>query len=117
MKYKILLLIAVCFLCFVFIIYRFFYCLQCLPEGDLINQFESPDKKHTINIYKVGGGATVAFSIRGELEYNEKDRKNKTIYWEYKNYNAELEWLDNETVKINNHELNIFNDTYDFRRD
>ena len=83
-----------------------------LPEGELSATYDSPSAKYAVNIYLCGGGATVDFSIRGELVEGE-GRKN--IYWNYHEQEAVVEWLDEETVSINGRVLNVLEDVYDYR--
>lgn len=87
-----------------------------LPQGEFLNSYESPDSNFTINIYLDGGGATTDFAIRGELVDNHNNNK-KNIYWGYHEQEADVDWIDEETVIINGRELNIFKDSYDFRRE
>ncbi len=35
--------------------------------------------------------------------------------WQYREKDAIIEWIDNDTVKINNVTLNLPDDTYDWR--
>lgn len=88
--------------------------MEGLPEGDLIDEISSDSGKYTINIYLCSGNATTDFSIRGELEDTESNEK-RNIYWEYHCEEAEVEWIDDVTVVINGHELNVLEDTYDWR--
>jgi len=87
-----------------------------LPEGKFLSTHDSPTNEYTVNIYLVDGGATVAYAIRGELVNNE-DGSKKNIYWKYREHRAHVVWIDEETVKINEHTLNIFTDVYDWRSD
>lgn len=52
------------------------YGMKDLPEGELLASHDSPSGEYTINIYLCGGGATVAYSIRGEL-FNNTDNTKK----------------------------------------
>ncbi|WP_445489825.1 DUF5412 family protein [Niallia sp. 03133] len=60
------------------------------------------------------GGATTSYAVRGELNFN--NDKPKNIYWQYRVETASIKWLDNDTVIVNNVELDVPNDTYDYRR-
>ncbi|WP_168193833.1 DUF5412 family protein [Lysinibacillus sp. SGAir0095] len=53
-------------------------------------------------------------TIRLEIDFGKEKRK---IYWKYDESKANVEWLDNVTIKINDQTLNIFNDKYDWRQD
>ena len=44
-----------------------------------------------------------------------KPKKEKNIYWNYHCTEAKIEWSDEDTVIINGIELNVTNDTYDYR--
>jgi outer membrane lipoprotein-sorting protein len=90
-------------------------CMSALPKGEFLSAYDSPDKSYTINIYLCNGNATTDFSIRGEL-VNNADRAKRNIYWSYHEQEAEVEWIDKETVIINEVVLNVLLDTYDFRR-
>lgn len=88
-----------------------------LPKGELIEEVESPSGQYTIKAYRTNGGATVSYAIRGELNYNLSKKKPKNIYWNYREEYADIEWVDNDTVIINEHRIDVTKDRYDFRRD
>jgi hypothetical protein len=100
----------------VYLVYTFFYSLGHLPEGEFLDQISSPNQTYTINFYRVNGGATVAYSIRGELVHN-KTKKKENIYWEYRSDQVKASWVDEHTVVINGHTLDVRKDTYDWRRE
>ncbi len=87
-----------------------------LPEGELLASYDSLDSQYTINMYLCNGGATVDYSLRGELVINSSGTK-KNIYWNYHETTASVKWIDSETVNINGHTINILNEVYDFRWD
>ncbi len=87
-----------------------------LPQGEFLNSYESPGSSFTLNIYLCNGGATTDFAIRGELvDHHHASRKN--IYWGYHEEEAEVNWIDEETVVINGRTLNVLKDVYDFREE
>lgn len=88
--------------------------LQKLNGEKYITESTSPDKKYTITIYLNNGGATTDFAILGVLK-NNKTKISKNIYWQYHCETANIEWLDDKTVKINNVTLDVSKDTYDYR--
>lgn len=98
------------------LIYSLFFDINRLPEGELIDQIESPSGEYHLNIYLVNGGATVSYAIRGELAYNHLPKKSKNIYWNYKEETALVTWLDDHTVDINGHIIDVRNEVYDWRR-
>lgn len=94
-----------------------FFTLSGLSGGEKIQSIHSPDKTYTLHIYRHNGGATTSFAIRGELVTNTKKFMNmKNIYWNYREEDATVQWLDNHTVMINKHKLHVETDTYDFRK-
>ena len=74
---------------------------------------QSPDGKYTLEAYRKEPGATIDFSIK---VYLIKDKNKKLLYNAYHEYDAEIIWIDNETVSINGKALNLYaGDTYDWR--
>ena len=97
-------------------IYWAFYDMSRLPTGELISEVQSPGGTYTLKSYRTDGGATTSYAIRGELKFNTENKKPKNIYWEYRVENAEVEWLDEDTVMINGVQLDVPDEKYDFRR-
>ncbi len=77
-----------------------------LPTGECI---ESLDSNYTLKSYKCSRGATMDWSLRVEVIYNNENKK-MNIYYKYHESDSDMKWLDNETVIINGHKLNIFKD-------
>lgn len=98
-----------------FFLYTFFVSMESLPKGEFLVEESSPDGKFTLKAYVTNGGATTSYAVRGELVFNEKNGKTKNIYWNYREEDAEISWVDNDTVIINNHTLNVPKEKYDFR--
>jgi CRISPR/Cas system-associated endonuclease Cas1 len=96
-------------------IYLAFFDMNRLPTGEYLTEETSPDGKYTLKAYVTNGGATTSFSVRGELVFNEKNNKNKNIYWNNREETANITWSDNDTVTINGHSLDVPNDKFDFR--
>lgn len=90
------------------------YDISKIPNGVLLSTHYSPSEKYTVNIYLCDGSATVDSSIRGELVNNETGDK-QNIYWNYHEDTATVMWIDDLTVVINGHQLNLPNDAFDFR--
>ncbi|MBR2109454.1 MAG: hypothetical protein IJ932_05895 [Ruminococcus sp.] len=85
-----------------------------LPTGELIKNSNSPNKQYRIEVYLCSGNATTANSIRcAAVEIN--SQKSRNILWQYRQDDAEIEWLDDNNVKINGIKLNILTDSYDWR--
>lgn len=115
MKKKLLIVITV----FILIAYGFywaFFDMGRLPKGVLISESLSPNGTYTLKAYLVNGGATVTYAIRGELNFNNTKRRPRNIYWNYGEDNVIIKWIDDDTVVINGHKLNVPGEIFDFRR-
>jgi len=96
-------------------VYWAFFDMNRLPTGEYVTEKTSPNGKYTLKAYVTSGGATTSYSVRGELVFNEKDKKTKNIYWNYREDTAKISWTDNNTVIINGHTLDVPSDKFDFR--
>ncbi|GAA0337959.1 hypothetical protein GCM10008967_30300 [Bacillus carboniphilus] len=72
---------------------------------ELIKTVHSPDKQYTINFYLTNGGAMTSLGVLGELDgplwfY-------KKVFYDYRMDRAEVEWINNHTVSINGHLLDL----------
>lgn len=94
--------IVAAFLCFVLFFSTFSYVL--ISEDHMLST-ESPDKEYKIQFYLTNGGATTAFGVLGKLDG--PLWFTKTIYNDYRMDQAEIKWIDNHTVSINNHILDL----------
>lgn len=115
-KKSVVLIILLILAAMLYGIYSFFFDMSGLPEGQLIAEAESPNGTYTIKAYLNNAHATTSFSIRGELTFNTVNKKPKNIYWNYREDNAIIEWINDNTVVINGHKLDVLNDKFDFRR-
>lgn len=96
--------------------YYSFFDMQHLPIGELIKEVPSPNGDYTFKAYLTNGGATVDFAIRGEVVFKKQGNRDQTIYWNYHEDHADMKWMDNQTLNINGHILNVEKDQFDFRR-
>lgn len=76
-----------------------------LGVNERIETVQSPDGSYTIDFYRFDAGATGTFGVRGEI--NGPLWFKKRIYHQQRVEQIEVEWLDNNTVSINNHKLNL----------
>ena len=90
--------------------------LDNLPKGELIDSSISPNGKYTVNAYLCSGNATTDFSVRREVVDSETS-KCRNIYWKYHQEDVSLYWKSDEVVVINDVELNVLTDKYDWRTD
>lgn len=88
--------------------------MRNLPKGELLHEHPSPDGQTVLRIYLCGGNASTDYSIRGEV-YDKDTGKTKNIYWNYHEDDAQVVWISDDTVRINDIELNIETDVYDWR--
>ncbi|MGN7477022.1 DUF5412 domain-containing protein [Solibacillus silvestris] len=95
-------------------VYWAFFDMKRLPAGEYLTEEISPDGTYTLRAYVSSTGLS-ADAVRGELVFNKRNGKTKNIYWNYRESSANIEWLDNSTVMINGHTLDVLNDKFDFR--
>lgn len=95
-------------------VYRAFFDMSRLPTGEYLTEQTSPDGTYTLKAY-VSSPSLSSDAVRGELVFNERDGKTKNIYWNYRESTAKIEWVDNKTVVINGHTLDVPNGKFDFR--
>lgn len=100
---------------FAYGIYWAFFDMERIPKGDLLTENQSPDGRYTVRVYLSDAGATTSFSALGELTDNQSG-KSKNIYFQYREHEAKVEWLDHDTVVINGRELDVPDESYDYRR-
>jgi hypothetical protein len=96
-------------------VYWMFFDMDRLPAGEYLTEETSPDGTYTLKAYVTNGGATTPYAIRGELVFNEKENKSKTVYWDAREETASISWTDPDTVVINGHTLNVPHDRFDYR--
>ncbi len=101
----------------IFTINYFFFNINQLPEGQFLSKQESPNGDYSVKSYVSKSGATVADAVRVEVIYHQKKDRTKNIYWGYRESEAEIHWINNDTVSINGIELDVRKDVYDFRKD
>lgn len=87
-----------------------------LPDGELIKSVDSPDGTYRFNAYLCDGGATTDYAVRGEVVAVDSGEK-RNIYWQYKEHDAEITWKNNTVVVINGVELDVTEDSYDWRNE
>ena len=90
--------------------------IQRINGQEYITESTSPDGKYTVTAYLNNGGATTDYAVLAKLK-NNKNGKTKNIYWQYHCEEADIEWLSDDTIKINEVELNVKNEIYDYRKE
>ncbi|MDU4884405.1 MAG: DUF5412 family protein [Clostridium celatum] len=84
------------------------------PSKELISTTESIDGKYKVEAYLINGGATVDWAVRCYLK-SDKILGKKLIYNDYHIDSASLIWIDNDTISINGHKIDLPDGKYDFR--
>lgn len=113
---KICIIIAIVVIGIVYSIKWSFSDIQRINGQEYITESTSPDGKYTVTAYLNNGGATTDYAVLATLK-NNKNGKTKNIYWQYHCEEADIEWLSDDTIKINEVELNVKNEIYDYRKE
>ena len=92
-----------------------FFDIQRIDGEEIITTSNSPDSSYTVTAYLNNGGATVDYAVLCAVK-NNKNGKERNIYWNYHCSTADIQWVDNKTVRINETELDVTKDLYDYRR-
>ena len=79
---------------------------------EFLGETVSSDGKYKVEAYLINGGATVDWSVKCYLREGESK---KEIYRDYHINEANMIWIDNDTISINNHNIDLPNGKYDFR--
>lgn len=109
-------IIAIVFTGIKYGIYRASYDIQKINGQQYITESTSPDGKYTVTAYLNNGGATTSYAVLGTLK-NNSNNKTKNIYWQYRCEKVDMEWISDDTIKINGTQLQVENEIYDFRRE
>ncbi|WP_313893280.1 DUF5412 family protein [Psychrobacillus sp.] len=72
---------------------------------EYISTTQSPDSKTTIDFYTINGGATTSIAVVGIV--NGPLWFKKAIYYDYRMDKADVAWMNNHTITINDHMLNL----------
>lgn len=97
-------------------IYWAFYDIQRIEGQEVIHEVTSPNGTYTVTAYLNDGGATAGYAVLCSIKTSGRNNE-KNIYWQYHCENANIVWVDDQTVQINGVQLNVTRDTYDYRHD
>jgi len=89
--------------------------MEKLPVGSFQREYDSPSKKYTINSYICGSGGLPDWAARCEV-VNNMNGEVRNIYWDYKIKLIDVKWINDNTVSINGHKINVENEVYDWRK-
>lgn len=90
--------------------------LQRLEGQEILVVSPSPNAAYTITAYRNNGGATADYAVLCAVKNNQTG-KERNIYWNYHCDQADIRWLDDQTVSINGVVLDVRKDRYDYRRE
>ncbi|EOU2034116.1 hypothetical protein C4D34_09660 [Clostridium perfringens] len=79
---------------------------------EFLGETVSSDGKYKVEAYLINGGVTVDWSVKCYLREGESK---KEIYRDYHINEANMIWIDNDTISINNHNIDLPSGKYDFR--
>ena len=96
-------------------LYWAFFDIQRIEGQEELTVSNSPTMAYTLTIYRNNGGGTAGYALLGTVKDN-LSGETWNIYWDGDHQEAEIRWLDNQTVSINGIELDVLEDTYDYRR-
>ena len=104
------------FICIILVAITILYLLSTnmkyLPQGYLIDSVVSPNKKYSLEVYLIDGGQLSGDAIRVELLIKDNNKKHN-VYWCYPQSEANIKWINNKIVRINDVEIDVLKDEYD----
>lgn len=92
------------------------FSIPSFPRGELLFTSNSPHNAYILEIYRMNGGATTSYAIRGEI-IDRKTGVRKKIYYQYRAGDAIVSWVNEHTVMINGKTLDVRKDIYDSRKE
>lgn len=84
--------------------------------GKQVDELVSPNEEYTLKSYFLEGDSLSANATRVEV-YNNDTKEAKNIYYNYRENEVTMKWIDEDTVQINDIELNIHKEKYDWRKE
>lgn len=99
---------------FFFVKDAFFFKMSDLPNGKFAASLDSPNGVGKVSMYRVENSLGSAIRV----QYNSTDGKKHTnIFWQTDIDNADMEWINDENIKVNNIMINVAKGGYyDCRR-
>lgn len=99
-----------------FVSYSCFFSTNAIKGQEKIASYTSPEGTYQLVMFKNNGGATTAYAVLGVLYKTDDSSYCRNIYWENRQDEADVKWLDDDTVIINERKIdNVLKDKYDFR--
>lgn len=82
---------------------------------EILETVVSPDGNKSIVVYLENCGATIDWIITADL--CNSNNNCKEIYNCYRDRDSKVYWIDNENIFINNKKLNVYKDSYNWKKD
>lgn len=89
--------------------------MEKLPLGSFQEEYDSPSKMYTVNSYICSSADVIDWAARCEVVNNLSGEK-RNIYWDYKIEVVKIAWVNENTVSINGHIINVEKEDYDWRK-
>jgi len=97
-------------------VYLAFFDIQSIEGQEVLREVLSPDGSNTLIVYLNNSGATTDYAVLCAVKNNQNGRR-RNVYWQYHCTDANVRWVDDDTVAINGRELDVWKDSYDYRRE
>ena len=83
------------------------------PSEKFVKNSFSPDQKYKIQVYTISSVATTEVAMKCYLK-TDSSEDDKLIYDDNNVSRMDIKWIDNDTVSINSHELDLPDGKYDW---
>ncbi len=88
--------------------------LQQIKAQEFISKSDSADGKYTVNAYLNDGENSSNYAVLCTAT-NNTTGETRNIYWNNECANANIQWVDNQTVVINGTVINVEKGGFDYR--
>lgn len=96
-------------------IHYFFFDLQRIKGQEFLEEALSPSGEYKAIAYRNNKGATTSYSILVTVE-ERKTKRTKNIYWQYRQEEIEMEWINDKEILLNQMILDVTKEEYDWRK-
>lgn len=100
----------------VIVIYQRDYNINNIPKGDFQEKLISPNQSYALQSYIIYSGSSITGNATRVEFINYITGEKYNIYYNYPEHHIEMRWINDEIVEINGKKLNVFKDTYHWRK-